>query len=209
MPRQFDGAFYFYIRMTYYEILNIPESASSTDIKSAYRKLAKVYHPDLNPSPEAAQKFIDLEEAYSCLIKSDSRSAYDRLLLMKRKGIYGTTVNRKYENDVERRRNKARKRATEHANMSFDQYKADEFLHGSLSALIIKTIFTILSGIFLFWLMYVLIFAIYGSIGAWQESSSRFIIGIIFIVLLIVMSYLYEPLADFIVKLFPNRKKSK
>ena len=63
----------------YYKILGVDKNASEADIKSAYRKLAKQYHPDLNPNnPEAAEKFKECNEAYEVLSDKDKRARYDR-----------------------------------------------------------------------------------------------------------------------------------
>ena len=63
----------------YYDTLGVSKSASQDDIKSAYRKLAKLYHPDLHPNdPECAQKFKEINEAYEVLGDSNKRSNYDQ-----------------------------------------------------------------------------------------------------------------------------------
>ena len=63
----------------YYETLGISKSASDSDIKSAYRKLAMQHHPDRNPdNPEAEEKFKQASEAYQVLSDADKRAAYDR-----------------------------------------------------------------------------------------------------------------------------------
>lgn len=62
-----------------YEILNISKSASSDEIKKAYRQLALKFHPDRNPNnKEAEEKFKEAAEAYSVLIDPEKRSVYDR-----------------------------------------------------------------------------------------------------------------------------------
>src|SRR5215472_9658646 len=51
----------------YYTLLGVPPDATAAQIKSAYRKLAKQYHPDINDSSDAAQKFREITEAYDTL----------------------------------------------------------------------------------------------------------------------------------------------
>ncbi|MCR5348834.1 MAG: molecular chaperone DnaJ [Bacilli bacterium] len=62
----------------YYEVLGLTKSASKDEIKSAYRRLAKKYHPDLNKEPGAADKFKEVQEAYDVLYDDNKRAQYDQ-----------------------------------------------------------------------------------------------------------------------------------
>jgi len=62
----------------YYEILGVPRNASADDLKSAFRRLARQYHPDVNKSPDAEERFKEINEAYAVLSDPEKRAAYDR-----------------------------------------------------------------------------------------------------------------------------------
>jgi curved DNA-binding protein len=63
----------------YYKILGIDRKAGQDEIKRAYRKLARKYHPDVNKDPAAEDKFKEMGEAYEVLKDPEKRAAYDRL----------------------------------------------------------------------------------------------------------------------------------
>src|SRR5256712_10518155 len=64
----------------YYEPLGVKKSASAEEIRKAFRKLARKYHPDVNPGDKSAEeKFKELNEAYEVLSDADKRKKYDAL----------------------------------------------------------------------------------------------------------------------------------
>jgi len=62
----------------YYEVLQISKNASQEEIKSAFRKLARQYHPDVNDSPDSEERFKEINEAFMVLSDPEKRSVYDR-----------------------------------------------------------------------------------------------------------------------------------
>lgn len=64
----------------FYQVLGVADSASQEDIKKAYRRLAKQYHPDANPdNPSAADRFKEVSEAHATLSDADKRKQYDQM----------------------------------------------------------------------------------------------------------------------------------
>src|SRR5579875_535355 len=67
----------------FYKVLGVDRSVSQTDLKKAYRKLARQFHPDSNPGDTAAEaRFKEISEAYSVLSDEEQRTEYDQIRAM-------------------------------------------------------------------------------------------------------------------------------
>ena len=100
----------------YYEILGIQSNASIDDIKKAYRKKARLYHPDINPDPDAKDHFISITEAYEFLIENYQKIKTDDQLYQQAMDDW-----RKYRQD------RSRKRASVYARSSYETFKSTKF----------------------------------------------------------------------------------
>jgi hypothetical protein len=100
----------------YYEILGLPVNSSIEEIKKAYRKKARLYHPDINHSSDAKDKFIMVTEAYDFLIASHDKEQLDDQ-------DYFRIVEewRKYRQD------RSRQRAQYYARKSFASFKSSKY----------------------------------------------------------------------------------
>lgn len=100
----------------YYHILGIPANSSVDEIKKAYRKKARQYHPDINPSPDAKDMFILATEAYEFLIAN-----FDKV----------TTDDEAYRQAMEDwrkyRQDRSHQRATVYARASYVRFKKTKF----------------------------------------------------------------------------------
>ena len=82
---------------SYYEILNVKDDATVSEIKRQYRKLVRMYHPDVNSSVEAEQIFKEINRAAEILLDETKRKNYDNLRATTKK-IYNSNVNFKEKN---------------------------------------------------------------------------------------------------------------
>lgn len=94
----------------YYKILGVSEQATEKEIKGAYRKLAKLYHPDVvKGDADQTQHMYEIQEAYQCLGDEESRKKYDKARMERRVGGHQTGNKRSEKN--EQREQKSRQTA--------------------------------------------------------------------------------------------------
>ncbi len=100
----------------YYSVLGLPVNSSVGDIKKAYRKKARECHPDINPSPDATEQFINITEAYEFLISNHTK-------ILSEEEEYEKVMNdwRKY------RQYRSRQRAGFYARTSYGKFKNTNF----------------------------------------------------------------------------------
>lgn len=100
----------------YYEILNISRNAEDNDIKKAYRKLSKIWHPDINNSPIAHSKFIEINEAYEILISPTKRNEYDK--------IFNENKQTETSTEFKQWQEKAKQKAEDYAKMNSEEFNS-------------------------------------------------------------------------------------
>lgn len=104
----------------YYEVMGLDKKASQADIKRAYRKLARKYHPDLNKEKNAEAKFKELGEAYDVLKNKEKRQAYDQ---------HGEQWQNPYQN-VSQGQNENYQHFNQEQNVNFEDILSSVFGHG-------------------------------------------------------------------------------
>ncbi|THD25381.1 DnaJ (Hsp40) subfamily B member 9 [Fasciola hepatica] len=79
----------------YYDVLGVSKTANIQEIRRAYRKLAKLYHPDKNKGPNATEKFVEINEAYEVLSDEGKRKRYDEFGFdgPKQQGFHGHSAD--------------------------------------------------------------------------------------------------------------------
>jgi len=166
----------------YYEILGLPVDSSVEEIKKAYRKKARLYHPDINPSPNAKDLFISITEAYEFLIANHEKIKSDDQ-------AYHQAMEdwRKYRQD------RSRKRATAYARTSYGTFKNTSFYKTTRIFDGTTIIFSFVISIM------VLIYTVYGYIfrlrhpipGLEKPSVFVFIMLLLLGMIFFVVSFIY------------------
>ena len=166
----------------YYEILGIQSNASIDDIKKAYRKKARLYHPDINPAPDAKDHFISITEAYEFLIANHEKIMTDDQLYQQAMEDW-----RKYRQD------RSRKRASVYARSSYETFKSTKFYKTTRIFDGTSIIFSFIVSIM------VLIYTVYGYFfrlkhpipGLEKPSVFAFIMLLLLGMIFFVVSFIY------------------
>lgn len=166
----------------YYEILGLPVDSSVEDIKKAYREKARLYHPDINPSPEAKDLFIAATEAYEFLIDNFEKIKNDDQAYLQAMEDW-----RKYRQD------RSRKRATVYARTPYSTFKNTRFYKSTRIFDGTTIVFSFVISIM------VLVYTIYGYIyrlrhpipGLEKPSVFAFVMLLILGMVFFVVSFIY------------------
>ncbi|MCC5920739.1 MAG: DnaJ domain-containing protein [Cyclobacteriaceae bacterium] len=97
--------------LNYYEILEIPMDADTSTIKKAYRKLAQIYHPDVNKDPKQSEYFVLINEAYQTLSDSEKKANYDFLYSIHLVNVIHENLAKMQESEAESRQQTNQKEA--------------------------------------------------------------------------------------------------
>lgn len=111
----------------YFKVLGVSESADRYQIKSAYRELAKEWHPDRNDHKDAAAAFILINEAYAFLIDDERRQSYRIARVKVKDDRLQRERERRYREWVERSQHEVRKRAARHAQQSYESFEKSRY----------------------------------------------------------------------------------
>lgn len=120
----------------YYKTLGVSTAATKAEIKKAYRKLAKQWHPDINKSPNAHDKFIEINNAYLLLYDDEARVKYDKELKAYKQSYSSSTTKKAtteeknepkqtytyQDEDLNRWAKNAQKQAESYAKMAFYEF---------------------------------------------------------------------------------------
>lgn len=166
----------------YYKILDLPSDSSVEDIKKAYRKKARLFHPDINQAPDAKDLFISATEAYEFLLAYHEKIKYDEKAYLQAMEEW-----RKY------RQHRSRKRATAYSRTSYRTFKNTKVYRSTRIFDGTTIIFSFVISIM------VLIYTVYGYFfrlkhpvpGLEKPSVFTFIMLLILGISFFVISYIY------------------
>jgi curved DNA-binding protein CbpA len=168
----------------YYQVLGLPADSSVEDIKRAYRQKARMYHPDLNHSPDAKDKFIIVTEAYEFLVAN-----FDKI----------TNTDESYRDAMEYwrkyRKDRATRRANAYARASYINFKKTKFYRATRifdgTTIILGLSFSVLVIVFT---MYGYIYRVHHPIPGFNPVFSMILLlltGMVFFVVSLVFLKAY------------------
>lgn len=166
----------------YYEVLGLPVNSTIEEIKKAYRNMARLYHPDVNHSPDAKDKFILATEAYEFLIANHEKIKND-----------DEAYNKAMEDWRKYRQDRSRKRASAYARTSYGTFKGTKFYRATRILDGTTIIFSFVISIM------VLVYTLYGYIfrlrhpvpGIEKPSVFSFIMLLTLGMIFFVVSFIY------------------
>lgn len=161
----------------YYSILGVHENAGEREIKNAFRRMAKAYHPDINKSEKAHEKFVDINEAYSYLMNLHNNESGTM--------TSQASADEYYRHWMERERQKARARAARRARMKFEEFKQSSiYKTTSMLSLMLDYFLLILGG-------FVILAAFLGLYkqGLYLEDNGEEVLNLTGIVAIIIISF--------------------
>ncbi len=118
----------------YYQTLGITHRATLTEIKAAYRKMARLYHPDVSKDPEAEDKFVEINEAYEYLINRRTGKVYSE---PQKKYQPPPQPVKTHEEWIREQQQEARERARRHAQMKYRAFKNSSYYKNEMALEII------------------------------------------------------------------------
>ena len=113
--------------MDFYRTLGLTHTADANAIRTAYRALAKRYHPDVSSLPDAHERFVAVTEAYEVLSDPAARARYDRTRASPSPKRSSPTAEAQYARATEARQQAARAKAADYSRMRYAQFDADVF----------------------------------------------------------------------------------
>lgn len=182
----------------YYAILGLPMNSSVDEIKKAYRKKARLYHPDVNPDPDARDKFIMATEAYDFLIENRSRENLDDQDFFRIVEEW-----RKYRQD------RSRQRAQYYAKTSFEQFRNSRYYKSTRILNISTIIFNFAVAIM------VLVFTIFGYFIRLknpltdEKQPTHFVFILLLIICLVLFSTSFISLKHYLSQGNKRNKRKK
>ena len=169
----------------YYKILGIEKEASTFEVKRAYRDMAKKYHPDVNSTPEAKEKFILMTEAYEILAEPKKRHFYDLHFGAQGKMSRAYRESRTKTAAYNEWLASARKRAADRSQMAYDEFLKSPFY--KRASIVTSGIFLGMLGMGVFLILYPVfryvtiqdVKALYGMLYLFPIGTAFILSGII------------------------------